>query len=756
MVQLNIAGCTGCGACSSICSQNAISMQENDEGFLYPKIDNSKCIACGLCEKICPILNNNCSNAVEPESFAVMANDETRAKSSSGGVFPILANYIIDNGGYVVGAIWQNRGVKHIVSNLSEDIKKMRGSKYIQSIIGECYLETKRLLVENKKVLFTGTPCQIAGLKAFLRKDYDNLFTVEIICHGVPSPKVFRKYLEEMLDNDETFIETNFRNKVEGWSTKSIITTKTNKKNYSIAANKDNFMQAFLKNLCLRKSCGDCQFNKIPRQADLTIGDFWEIDKYNKKYNDQKGTSVLLINNEKGKNLINSVSKNFKLFKNVPIKYAIKGNPNLIRSSVENNFRNRFFNTLKTDSLDNAVQAFAKNDCDYLLVNFWDSYNNYGALLTAYALQELIRSYGFKTKFLDTGERTILSRYKDSFGQNFVSKFLYKTQVLKFKQAMSLTKNVKGVVLGSDQILRIEYIRQAFNKYLLKFVDNNCKKIAFSASFGLDKEDFLKDKFSTRKNISRIKKELASFDYLSSREISGVEIFLDVFGLESKQILDPVFLIPKDCYNEILSDSTIDYSNKVVTYVLDENEEYKKIYKELSDRDNLDVVELYIQESLPDVSNFLNAIKTCKYLITDSFHGVCFALIFNKPFIALKNKRRGSSRFDSLCKMFNLEASFVDSIENILQTDVYSVNYKKFNNSLKNEQVRCLKEIEKVLFDEKLSGKNKLSKNKIQINKNLLLHCKILLYKIQSVLYKNKRCKYVEKIKMLKHRIEWQ
>ena len=206
--------CSGCGACYNACPTNAISMQQNEEGFLYPVVDETKCSNCGLCKNICPVINLTYKNKSIPKCYAFKATNKIRQKSTSGGAFAVLAKHFIENEGYVAGAIWTDDFlVKHIVSNKIEDIEKMKKSKYLQSEIGDCYKKIKQLLESNIKVLFSGTPCQVAGLKAYLKKDYDNLFSLDLVCHGVPSSKVFQKYLQELLDNNEQILSFDFRHK---------------------------------------------------------------------------------------------------------------------------------------------------------------------------------------------------------------------------------------------------------------------------------------------------------------------------------------------------------------------------------------------------------------------------------------------------------------------------------------------------------------------------------------------------------------
>lgn len=650
--------CTGCSACSSICHVNAISMLEDEEGFLQPVIDKNKCTNCGLCEKTCPVLNSKYENSPKPRCYAVMAEDKIRIGSSSGGVFPVLAYHFLEQGGYVAGAVWNSScGVEHIISNRKEDIERMRGSKYLQSSMNNCYQETKKVLDEGGKVLFTGTPCQIAGLYAFLKKEYENLHTTEIICHGTPSPKVFRKYLEEELAKDEEFIETNFRDKKQGWSSE-LTTTTTTKRCFSKNKHNDNYMRAFLNNLCLRKSCGECKFNRMPRQADITIGDFWGVDKYNKKYNDKKGTSIILVNNQKGQKLLNMLGKEFKFIKKVPLEYAIQGNPNLIKPSKLHCDRKIFFELLNAYGLSKSLKETEQIKYDGVILNYWCS-NNYGALWTAYCLQQyLMTQFNKDFRLLDWKA----DYWKKEFENSFCNKFA--------KDNLSLTKEFKQVedlkelntltdtfIVGSDQVFRYSYMKNIKDVYLLDFTDLNKKRIAFSASFGVDKFE------GNQNETYEVKKSLKRFDAISTREDSGVNICKENFDITAEHILDPVFLVEKDIIEKLIDKKEEKYKDKIVTYILDDDMRIRQNVKSLSTKLNKEAIS--IEGKNVSLQEWLTAIYDCDYFITDSFHGACCAIIFHKPFLCLKNNERGSARFDSIEKTFNIRENFVYSIEEI-------------------------------------------------------------------------------------------
>lgn len=297
--------CCGCSACVHICPKHSISFQEDKEGFLYPKVDLETCIDCGLCEKVCPVINQESER--EPlKVYAAKNEDESiRLKSSSGGIFTLLAEKIIEDGGVVFGARFnENWEVIHDYTDTVEGLEPFRGSKYVQSVIGDTYKRAENFLKLGRKVMFTGTPCQIAGLKKFLRKDYKNLLTVDFVCHGVPSPLVWRLYLKEEINRygkEITAVEDiNFRDKYTGWKTYSLSIKLSGNIVSSTMFTDDNYMRAFLSNLSLRPSCYSCPAKAGKSGADITIGDFWGIENVLPELDDDRGLSLLMLHSQRG------------------------------------------------------------------------------------------------------------------------------------------------------------------------------------------------------------------------------------------------------------------------------------------------------------------------------------------------------------------------------------------------------------------------------------------------------------------------
>lgn len=310
---LNRKECSGCSVCSQVCPQNCIEMIETKEGFNYPVIDEKLCTDCGLCVKKCHALNDNFKINFKQEIYDVRANDEIRIKSSSGGMFTLIADYVFENNGFVCGASWRADwlGVEHIIIDDKKDLDKLRGSKYVESSLGNIFSEIKKLLTDKKLVLFSGTPCQVSALNFYLGRDYENLITVDLLCNSIVPQKVWRKYLRETFsDNDIKDIEyINFRNKSKiGWDPAHCIYIKFKYGEYLSHGNNNSYIKLFLRHISVKCECLKCKYRKFERAGDITIGDYWGVSD-----NDDKGVSLVLVNSIKGKEVFEKLNKsNFK------------------------------------------------------------------------------------------------------------------------------------------------------------------------------------------------------------------------------------------------------------------------------------------------------------------------------------------------------------------------------------------------------------------------------------------------------------
>lgn len=359
--------CVGCWSCVQRCPKRCISMREDREGFLYPAVDASLCIDCGLCEKVCPVIRQDAPREPLGVYAAINRDDEIRLASSSGGVFTLLAEAIIRKGGVVFGAGFnENWEVVHSHTETLEGLAPFRGSKYVQSRIGNCYKEAEAFLKSGREVLFSGTPCQIAGLRRFLRKDYPNLTAVDFICHGAPSPGIFRQYLEEQISGiarqcdgkisvssrpvpslsekgglrlpaGMRIEDISFRDKRQGWKKYSFVldlsmASAAGGKNtvlfsYSQTFHENAFMRGFLRDLYLRPSCHACPAKELKSGADLTLGDYWGIGSLMPELDDDKSVGVVIVNSERGENLLGQIEVELH---EAPLEDVAMKNPSLL------------------------------------------------------------------------------------------------------------------------------------------------------------------------------------------------------------------------------------------------------------------------------------------------------------------------------------------------------------------------------------------------------------------------------------------
>lgn len=377
--------CTGCEACANVCPQKCISFQEDAEGFFYPEINAGICRHCHLCEKVCPVVHSPAAFQRQGVYAAKNPDEKIRMASSSGGVFSMLCEAVLTENGVVFGAAWtEDWVVSHVAVESVDQLKEIRGSKYLQSRIGNSYRQVKSYLEDGRKVLFSGTACQIAGLRNFLQRDYENLLTVDVVCHGVPSPGVWKCYLSALTGN-RTVTGIEFRNKKYGWS-KFSLKIESGEWTYQQMLFEDLFMKGFLSNLYLRPSCRTCPFKGPFGVSDLSLADYWGIGKFHPDFDDDRGVSLILTNTEKGADLLSKL--NFTMLV-TPYSEALAGNSALERSPRFSSHRSVFFTSFEKDPTD----LFAQIE-KYTKVPLWEKCYYFGRGL----LGRLLRAVGMRRR----------------------------------------------------------------------------------------------------------------------------------------------------------------------------------------------------------------------------------------------------------------------------------------------------------------------------------------------------------------------
>lgn len=355
--------CCGCSACKCACPKDAINMVYDEEGFLYPKVNEDKCIDCSLCDKACPIITKPDYDEQLKLAFAAKSLDEKAlARSTSGGLAYELSKCVIESGGVVFGVCYDEKlKVVHQAVHTLEDLVKLQGSKYVQSDTNDTYKQAKEFLDQGKLVYYTGTPCQIEGLLSYLKKDYDNLITQDLICHGVPSPKLWGKYLDETgYTKADNII---FRDKKEGWESKAQFVVEKDGKEIKRESYYTNmFSYFFAQNHSLRPVCFACPFKTGNKKSDITVADLWGISQILKEGTfDDKGTSMALINSKKGLELFNKIKESIWT-QEISYEKGVENNMMMLRSVNKFDGRQQFYSEIFNTTFKKAYKKYRKKD----------------------------------------------------------------------------------------------------------------------------------------------------------------------------------------------------------------------------------------------------------------------------------------------------------------------------------------------------------------------------------------------------------
>lgn len=716
------AHCTGCGACKNICPKQAISLIPDDEGFIQPIINEKLCVSCRLCEKTCPVLHPKYKNEIVNTCYAMWGDDELRNKTSTAGMFLLAAQSVLQKGGIVYGAAWtEDWYVHHIGVETEQDLYRLTGSKYLQSDTENTYKEAKLHLQAGKEVLYSGCPCQIAGLYAYLgNKDYPNLTTIEVLCHGVPSPKAFQKYVQDCFPNLK-ISRIDFREKTHfNWSSSANIYF-SKAPSYHNSAQKDPFYKGFLSCMILRKSCSACPFSRLPRQADLTIGDFWGIGSTDATWDDHKGTELILINSPKGQTLIKYLEPRFQRFQKFPIDTAIRINKTIVHPFKEHPGRKHFFSSLDLKPFNQLVNDSLEHKYDIGVVGLWYGIN-YGSILTYYALYCLLKDLGYDPVMLPKPNILWEERFNapDTIAQRFIWRHCNVFNPCRIQDEYPrMNDRCKDFIIGSDVVWNYDICGKDSDQFFfLDWVESDHKKIAYAASFGNGLSGSETYKIKARYYLNK-------FDAISIRESFGVEQAKKECGRDDiVQVLDPVFVCNPLIYQDIIShQSQSSDSPFVFAYILNRDMASQK--KELLDLaaahynaeikicGNPNAIEkskkCYGENVLPvlSVEEWLYYMKNCSCYIGDSYHALCFSLIFHKPFLIVYGSKApgfSGNRFYSLLQLVGLEdrlISNLDDMENCKTILNSEIDWEHVDNVLSDSKEESLAWLKNVLLKAK-------------------------------------------------------
>lgn len=701
---LNKVHCTGCSACFNACPVQAIEMKRDCDGFLFPEI-NETCIDCGLCASVCPALTEALHLQGEPQSYAVWAKQKQRESGSSGGVFACLAEHTIDRGGVVYGAAFEAgcRTLRHIGVQDKDALPRIYKSKYVQSEAGGIYAEVKTNLEHGQPVLFSGCPCQVDALKAYLGKDYENLYTVDILCHGVPSPFAYNRFLDEVSKGRE-IVSVDFRDKKYGWGTLINVTFADGSVHYDHY--NGNYFKAFLSGLSMREACLHCKYAQPNRVGDITLGDFWGVDNYAKEWNDKKGTSLVLCNSEKGAKLFDDVTEKIERKENIPyhtvVEISKKANAALVRPTWPPEMRKCFFHHLKKgDSFSKSLRYAEKAIMDVGILGWWieTPKSNYGSTLTCYALYRFLSDEGYSVTFVSPPgfDRKGAGKFNLENGYRMTAKY-------SMEQMPENNKYIDSFIVGSDVLWYYDAFIKTGYTFLLDFVNENRKKISYSTSFGNTARFFPKEEMLKARTL------INQFDHVAVREFEAVDICKNRFGVDATQVLDPVFLCDHSNWERLANRAETKTQGKYLfAYMLDPDERKAKEIKALAERLNLNVVSITDKQFEPErkndvlkdcgvikgasINDFIYHIKNADYVVTDSYHGFCFSLVFRKQFATLVNRTRGASRFETLSSLIGVEDRMIEDISELSTNPKINeqVDYAVLSAVIDRETERCRK-----------------------------------------------------------------
>lgn len=745
--------CNNCRNCINVCPVNAITIK-NYKKFQKAYIDKKKCINCNLCKIACPFEQDYKQKEIINKYIVRIKNENNIYKSSSGGFFGELSRELLKSKYIIYGAAFNEKfELHHVRVNKAKDLNKILKSKYVQSNLGNIFDQVQTDLNKKLNVLFSGTSCQIASLKKYLKKEYSNLYTIDLICHGTPSPEIWMDYVHNESKNVDSLLQDvdfRFYNKKD--FSKNFLMKFKNKKIINEPLYANIYGKAFLNNIILNDSCHDCPFKNSRNQSDLTIGDAHGYT--NEQF--QSKLSLIIVNTKIGETLFKKIKEKIWIFNDFNIIDLIENNYPLLYPSLKH-YNNEFMLnnssiniiSLLENSFGNLIEYSKKN---VGILNFYYENYNYGANLVAYSLQKLVEKLGYNAYIINFNpfdNLNVINQFKTLEFVKFREKHLKLTPVYKNADELYiLNKHLHKFIVGSDQVWRKDITQNNLYSYFLDFVMPHNQRISYGASFGNTELNL------TDNEKEKCKNSLEKFSAISVREKDAVEVVENQFNTKAELVLDPTLMLSCKDYEKIANESW--HHTKYVAYycLFDQEKEFmNQINKLFKNKKKINIK--LKEENIPllnkkvlkyrFISDWINGIKNADFIITDSYHGMIFSILFKKEFLCLGKNSKAKSRFDTLCEVLggNIESRIIGSLADVESiAGLKNIDYKTINKNLLKLQKKSLKFLETSLnnFDE-----SKILKNSI-----------LELYNKQEIINKTKDSNFVnkEEIKVLKNNLK--
>lgn len=705
--------CSGCGACVAICPKKSIKLCQDKDGFYKPQVDTATCIDCSQCIKLCPFNNTQYKNNKDPQCWAFQSKPEIEQLSATAGGFQMIAREFLKNGGKVVGCSWENNlQAKHIIIDNINDLNKLLKSKYVQSFMGDIHTHVKNELEKGVDILFCGAGCHVAGLYAALKKDYSNLYTIDILCHYMPSIKMFKEHLDEKYGKDNV-VKFDFRAKSNDLNDGNFYYSYSLKNGEEKIEphSKDEFCRAYHQAIFKGTHCKNCKFGTLPRQGDLSLGDFHRLHLSDSRFTPLRQEGAL-INNEKGAKLFKIIQEQATICVPKGLNQLAEKNAIDVQGPRKGDMiRNRVYELAEHMPVNKAIDYALSETYDIGLISFLNA-SNYGSILVNNAIYQTLKHMGKSVMLIEAAGKvypnlTGLNRHPSLYS-NYDIASTYDTQVL--------NQRCKMFMLGSDQLLNLS-LYDEFKQFTgLRWVSSTKKKAIFGLSFGDHEKNEVK--YRTSNLHSLLHYDLSKFDVICTRGEGEADILKKWFNLTPQyRIIDPTFLMSKDYYVS-LSANEKKYPHKFVfAYILDMDEEKKQIIDWYARKFKLDIVILGDGEKKDNeqvsIPKFLSYFRDAEFVLTDSFHGSCFSVIFNKNYFTIGNIKRGLARFsvfERLGLKNRMQETYISAVQSV--NELSNIDYNDINQNITFEKNKlrealgvCVSELEipKLLSDREIA-----------------------------------------------------